>query len=150
LFFFEVFAQQPDSTWITKNLEINSVADDYSPFLVDSMLLFTSKRRNNREDKLLEYTEKVYYTLVADTSFGKVKKFSYKANTDANSALVGVSDKYFFFYRSYFADNGEIFAAPRKQEINIKPLQESSKHFVGLRWKQRRYKRRFSLFYEQS
>lgn len=118
------FAQQPDSTWVIKNLEINSVADDYSPFLVDSMLLFTSKRRNNREDKLLEYTEKVYYTLLADTSFGKVKKFSYKANTDANSALVGVPDKYFFFYRSYFPDNGEIFAAPRKQEIRIKPLKK--------------------------
>lgn len=119
--FLSVFAQQPDSTWIIKNLDINSVAAEYSPFLVDSMLLFTSTRRNNREDKLLENTEKVYYTLVADTSFGKVKKFSYKANTDANSALVGVSDKYFFFYRSYFPDNGEIFAAPRKQEIKIKP-----------------------------
>lgn len=122
--FFLGFAQQPDSTWVIKNLEINSVADDYSPFLVDSMLLFTSTRRNNREDKLLEYTEKVYYTPIADTSFGKVKKFSYKANTDANSALIGVSDKYFFFYRSYFPNNGEIFQAPRKQEIKIKPLRK--------------------------
>lgn len=122
--FFGSFAQQPDSTWQAKNLSINSVADDYGPFLVDSMLLFTSTRRNSLEDKLLEYTEKVYYTLVVDTSFGKVKKFSYKANSDANSALVGCSDSSFFFYQSYFPDNGEIFAAPRKQEIYIKQLKK--------------------------
>ncbi|MDD3262264.1 MAG: hypothetical protein PHR61_00290 [Candidatus Absconditabacteria bacterium] len=122
--FFGMFAQQLDSTWQAKNLSINSVADDYGPFLVDSMLLFTSMRRNSLEDKLLEYTEKVYYTLVVDTSFGKIKKFSYKANSDANSALVGCSDSNFFFYQSYFPDNGEIFVAPRKQEIYIKQLKK--------------------------
>lgn len=122
--FFGMFAQQPDSTWQIKNLSINSVADDYQPFLVDSILLFTSKRRNNREDKLLEYTEKVYYSLLKENSFGKVKKFSYKANSDANSALVGVSDKWFFFYRSYFPNNGEIFKAARKQETKVKPLKK--------------------------
>lgn len=122
--FFGMFAQQLDSTWQAKNLSINSVADDYGPFLVDSMLLFTSTRRNSLEDKLLEYTEKIYYTLVVDTSFGDTKKFSYKANSDANSALVGYSDSNFFFYQSYFPNNGEIFAAPRKQEIYIKQLKK--------------------------
>ncbi|AHB41860.1 TPA: hypothetical protein DIC40_01370 [Patescibacteria group bacterium] len=119
------FAQQPDSTWVMKNLDINSVAAEYSPFPVDSMLLFTSKRRNNREDRLLEYTEKVYYTQMADTSFGKVKKLSYgSANIDANSALVGMSNKYWFFYRGYFNDQGKLFMAPRKQGISIESLQE--------------------------
>lgn len=113
-------AQQPDSTWVIKNLEINSVDDDYSPFLVDSMMWFTSTRRNNREDKLLEYTEKVYYTLIADTSFGNIEKLSYKINIDANSALVGVSDKNFFLYQSYFPDNGQIFQAIRKQGTHSK------------------------------
>lgn len=127
VFLFSCFwsaAQQPDTTWVLKNLSINSVADDYSPFVVDSMLLFTSTRKNVLEDKLLESTEKVYYTLMADTSFGIVKKFSYKANSDANSALVGCSDSSFFFYRSYFPDNGEIFIAPKKQELHIKALQK--------------------------
>lgn len=119
------FSQQPDSTWIIKNLDINSVAAEYTPFWLDSILCFTSTRRNNREDKLLEYTEKVYYTQMADTSFGKVKKLSYgSANIDANSALVGMSNKYWFLYRGYFNDQGKLFMAPRKQEINIESLQE--------------------------
>lgn len=123
--FFEGLAQQPDSTWIIKNLDINSVADDYWPFPLDTALLFTSTRKNTREEKLLENTEKVYYVVKADTSFGKIKKLGYsKANIDANSALVGVSNKYFFFYRSYFNDQGKLFMALRKQGTNIESLQE--------------------------
>lgn len=124
-FFGWTVAQQPDSTWVIKNLGINSVADDYSPFLLDTALLFTSTRKNTREEKLLENTEKVYYVIKADTSVGKVEKLSYgKANIDANSALVGVSSKSWFFYRSYFNDKGKLFIATRKQETNIESLKE--------------------------
>lgn len=120
IFCFEALSQSIDSTWQVENLPINSEFDEYMPFLVDTIMMFTSTRKNSREDQLFEYTEKVYYTLLADTIFGKIKKFTYKANSDANSALVGCSNNSFFFYRSYFNNDGEIFIAPRKKEVRIK------------------------------
>jgi len=128
VFFFlcvlEVFSQKKSQDLITKNLAINTTYDEYGPFLIDSIFLFTSNRENFREDKLLKYTEKVYYTSIVDTVFGKIKKFTYKANTDANSALVGVCENNFYFYRSYFPNNGELFMATKKQEIKIKPIKK--------------------------
>jgi len=119
----EISAQSIDSVWQVKNLPINSEFDEYMPFLVDTILIFTSTRKNSREDKIFENTEKIYYTPLIDISFGKIRKFTYKANSDANSALIGCSKSHFFFYRSYFNNNGEIFLAPRR-EINIKMLKK--------------------------
>jgi hypothetical protein len=93
--------------------QINSINDDYLPFLVDSSLFFTSTRRNTREGHTLEFSEKVYYSLKKNGKWCDAKKMGYKWNSDNNTALVGVSHDYYFFYRSYWRNNGEIFSAIR-------------------------------------
>jgi len=100
--------------------QLNSSSDEYLPFLVDSSLLFTSNRKNTLEGQTLEYTEKVYISHKKAGQWGRAKKVGYKWNSDNNTALVGVSLKSFFYYRSYWKDNGEIFIAPRKEDTLIK------------------------------
>jgi len=95
---------------------INSSSDEYLPFLVDSSLFFTSDRKNTLEGQTLEFTEKVYYSMKKEGKWGVSKKVGYKWNSDNNTALVGVSPKNFYFYRSYWRNNGEIFVASRKAD----------------------------------
>ena len=94
--------------------EINSVSDEYLPFLVDSTLFFTSNRKNTEEGQSLEFTEKVYWSAKKQGKWSLGKKQGYKWNSDNNTALIGLSPNSFFFNRSYWKDNGEIFSAKRK------------------------------------
>ncbi len=116
--FFSVNAEErprTDSTLI--NMEtINSPEDDYLPLMVDKrVMMFTSTRKNTDETKSTEHTEKVYWT----RQQGKKKwtapqKNGYSWHSDNNTALVGATNKFFFFYRAYWKGNGEIFYAARK------------------------------------
>ena len=100
---------------VFKNLkEINSTSDDYLPFFVDSLLLFTSNRKSTQEGQTTEFTEKVYMSENKKGKWDEPKKDGYKWNSDNNSALVGVSTENYYFYRSYMGNNGELFAAKRK------------------------------------
>ena len=93
---------------------INSPNDDYSPFFVDSLLLFTSNRKSTQEAQTTEFTEKVYMSENTKGKWGEPKKDGYKWNSDNNTALVGVSADNYYFYRSYMGNNGEIFSSKRK------------------------------------
>jgi len=106
------FAQR--DTIISNCKSINTASDEYSPFLVDSFLLFTSNRKSTEEGQSLEYTEKVYMSEKDNGNWKEPKKDGYKWNSDNNSALVGVSAENYYFYRSYMGDNGELFSAKRK------------------------------------
>jgi len=96
---------------------INSSKDDYLPFLVGKNLLFTSNRKSTQEGQTEEYTEKVYWTTMKNKNvWTRPRKNGYKWNSDNNSALIGVGDALYYFYRSYWKDNGEIFTAERVQD----------------------------------
>ena len=112
-----VFSQYDTSC--TNLSQVNSVNDEYMPFLVDSSLLFTSNRKNTLEGQSLEFTEKVYISNKKKGTWSNAKKVGYKWNSDNNTALVGVSLKNFYFYRSYWKDNGEIFIASRKADTLV-------------------------------
>ena len=77
----EGFAQmKPDSSWTLKNLqEVNSKNNDYLPFWVDSLLLFTSDRKSAPEGQTLEHSEKVYFSSFRDQIWSKVKKDGYNS-----------------------------------------------------------------------
>jgi len=109
------FSQTIDTTCINL-IGINSANDEYLPFFMDSTLLFTSNRKSTLEGQTLEFTEKVYLSNKKDGKWSVPKKVGYKWNSDNNTALVGVSLKSYFFYRSYWKDNGEIFIASRKED----------------------------------
>ena len=66
-----VFSQYDTSC--TNLSQVNSVNDEYMPFLVDSSLLFTSNRKNTLEGQSLEFTEKVYIS-------NKKKESTYQLN----------------------------------------------------------------------
>ncbi len=95
---------------------INSSQDDYLPFLLGkNTLVFTSNRKNTQEGQTVQYSEKVYQTLEkGKNKFTTPKKTGYKWNSDNNTALIAVSPSLFYFYRSYWKDNGEIFFAQRE------------------------------------
>jgi hypothetical protein len=122
------FAQT--DTLCTNLQQINSNSNEYLPFLIDSTLFFTSDRRNTLEGQTLEFTEKVYWSVKKKGTWCDAKKDGYKWNSDNNTALVGVGPKNYFFYRSYWKDNGEVFVAPRKEDSSdvwkAKPLQKFS------------------------
>jgi hypothetical protein len=124
------YSQTRYDTTCTNLLQVNSTFDDYLPFLVDSMLLFTSNRRNTLEGQTLEFTEKVYWSVKKDKKWSEARKDGYKWNSDNNTALVGVGPANYYFYRAYWKDNGEIFIAPRKADTidpwRAKPLKKFS------------------------
>jgi hypothetical protein len=110
---------------------INSKWDDYMPFLIGkNQLLFTSNRKNTQEGQTLEYSEKVYYTTrKGKNEWTPPRKNGYTWNSDNNTALIGVGDALYYFYRCYWLDNGEIFTALRSpkakepwQAANLKKL----------------------------
>lgn len=114
LSFLPSLAQKGDTICI--NMEtINSPKDDYLPFLVDKKtLVFTSNRKSSQEGQTVEYTEKVYWSNEkSKNKWTPPRKTGYKWNSDNNSSLIGVSPSMFYFYRSYWKDNGEIFFAQR-------------------------------------
>ncbi len=94
---------------------INSPYDDYLPFLIGKKdMLFTSNRKNTQEGQTLQYSEKVYWTREKKKNdWQKPKKNGYSWNSDNNTALIGIGDALYYFYRSYWKDNGEIFTAER-------------------------------------
>ncbi len=94
---------------------INSPQDDYLPFLLGKKtLVFTSNRKNTQEGQTVQYSEKTYWTMQkSKKKFTPPKKTGYKWNSDNNTALIAVSPSLFYFYRSYWKDNGEIFFAQR-------------------------------------
>ncbi|MFH1004120.1 MAG: hypothetical protein V1781_01275 [Bacteroidota bacterium] len=107
-------ARSQSDTSCTNLLQINSSSDEYLPFLIDSTLLFTSNRKNTQEGQTLEFTEKVYWSTKKRGTWSASKKDWYKWNSDNNTALVGVSPMYYYFRRSYWKNNGELFMAKRK------------------------------------
>lgn len=113
-------------TLCTNMAQINSKNDDYLPFIIDNHLMFTSNRRSVLERQSLQYTEKVYFSTKTENSndWSKPKKNGYKWNSDNNTALIGLDDDYFYFYRAYWRNNGEIFFASRKENPE-KPWQAS-------------------------
>ena len=119
MFIWNIPAFSQYDTSCTNMSQVNSVSDEYMPFLVDSSLLFTSNRKNTLEGQSLEYTEKVYISNKKKGTWSFSKKVGYKWNSDNNTALVGVSQKNFYFYRSYWKDNGEIFVASRKTDTLV-------------------------------
>jgi hypothetical protein len=114
--FFVIPAQSQIDTSCINIQQINSASDEYLPFLVDSVLMFTSNRKNTQEGQTLEFSEKVYWSAKKKGTWSVARKNGYKWNSDNNTALIGVSSDYFFFYRSYWKDNGEIFRAKRKED----------------------------------
>lgn len=102
-------------TICTNMQTINSPQDDYLPFLIGkNTLVFTSNRKNTQEGQTVEFTEKVYWSLEKGKNvWTKPQKTGYRWNSDNNSALVAVSPSLFYFYRSYWQNNGEIFVAQR-------------------------------------
>jgi len=106
------FAQR--DTIFTNIKAVNSESDDYQPYFVDSVLMFTSNRKSTQEGQTLEFTEKVYMSENKRGKWDEPKKDGYKWNSDNNSALIGVSADNYYFYRAYMGDNGEIFSAKRK------------------------------------
>lgn len=101
---------------------INSSRDDFMPFLIGKKtLVFTSDRKNTQEGQTLQYSEKVYWTTEKSRNEWTVpKKNGYTWNSDNNTALVGIGDVLYYFYRSYWKDNGEIFTAYRNPKANDK------------------------------
>jgi len=110
-----IFSQKKEAVFVDMQM-INSSQDDYLPFLIDENLFFTSNRRNVLEGQTLEYSEKVYFSSKTDDDWTEAKKNGYKWNSDNNTALIGVTDSSYYFYRSYWKDNGEIFTAFRKED----------------------------------
>lgn len=116
LLFIPANAQEIIRDTVCINMQtINSSKDDYLPFLVGkNTLLFTSNRKNTQEGQTVQYSEKVYFsTDKGKNKWSQPKKTGYKWNSDNNTALVGLSPSLFYFYRSYWKDNGEIFIAQR-------------------------------------
>jgi len=101
-------------TVFTNIKEINSISDDYLPYFVDSLLMFTSNRKSAQEGQTTEFTEKVYMSENEKGKWKEPTKDGYKWNSDNNSALIGVSEDNYYFYRVYMNENGEIFSAKRK------------------------------------
>lgn len=118
-------AQKRDTVCINMQT-INSPKDDYLPYLVSkNTLVFTSNRKNTQEGQTVEYTEKVYWSSEKGKNiWSNPKKTGYRWNSDNNSALIGVSPSLFYFYRSYWKDNGEIFIAQRGKD-NKRPWRGS-------------------------
>ena len=110
--FIPSFAQR--DTIFTNIKAVNSESDEYQPYFVDSVLMFTSNRKSTQEGQTLEFTEKVYLSENEKGKWDEPKKDGYKWNSDNNSALIGVSADNYYFYRSYMGDDGEIFSAKRK------------------------------------
>src|SRR5690554_3636858 len=105
--------------------QINSQYDEYLPYLFEDHMMFTSNRKSVLEDQFLENTEKVYFSNIIDEeTWSKPEKNGYKWNSDNNTALVGVDENNFYFYRVYWKNNGEIYAAERK-ENSEKPWKAS-------------------------
>jgi len=105
-------------------LQINTSSDEYLPFLIDSTLIFTSNKKNTCEGQNLEFTEKVYWAIKEKGVWSEGKKYGYKWNSDNNTALVGISSMYYYLYRSYWKDNGEIFIT--KRGLEPKSLQKTN------------------------
>ncbi|MFH0866935.1 MAG: hypothetical protein V1904_12125 [Bacteroidota bacterium] len=115
-----ISAQSQSDTSCTNLFQINSSSNEYLPFLMDSMLLFTSDRKNTQEGQTLEFTEKVYWSAKKQGKWSAGKKTGYKWNSDNNTALVGISPAYYYYYRSYWRNNGELFRAKRKSDtVNL-------------------------------
>lgn len=113
---FTVTARSQKDTVCVNIQQINSASNEYLPFLVDSVMLFTSDRKSTEEGQTLEFSEKVYWSQKKKGTWSVARKNGYKWNSDNNTALVGVSADNFYFYRSYWKDNGEIFIAKRKSD----------------------------------
>jgi hypothetical protein len=106
---------------------INSTRDDYAPFLIGKKdMLFTSNRKNVQEGQTLQYSEKVYWTREKSRNVWLVpRKNGYTWNSDNNTSLVGIGDALFYFCRSYWKDNGEIFTSIRDPKAK-EPWQASN------------------------
>ncbi len=101
---------------------INSNRNDYLPFLIGKKtLVFTSDRKNTQEGQTLQFSEKVYWTIEKSRNkWTTPKKNGYSWNSDNNTALVGLGDALYYFYRSYWKNNGEIFTALRDPKAKAK------------------------------
>lgn len=108
-------------TIVYSNMSINSAQDDYLPFMLDSALMFTSNRNSKLEGASLQNTEKVYFSVLKkneaqEYEWTPAQNNGYKWNSDNNTALVGVSNLYLYFYRAYWLNNGEIYRASRIED----------------------------------
>ena len=115
-------------TVFTNIKEINSINDDYLPFWVDSVLLFTSNRKTYQKEQITEYPEKVY---MSKNEKGKWKVPSmdcHKWESDNISALIGVSSENYYLYKTDINDNGDIFSVKRKPDVkktsNTQPIKK--------------------------
>ncbi len=102
---------------------LNSPMNDYMPYGFGKQLIFSSDRYRKPELISEEWSEKVYFAIrKGKDRWGKQKMNGYKWSSDNNTALVGVDDQYFYFYRSFWEDNGEIFRSLRaKKSAKGKP-----------------------------
>lgn len=105
---------------------INSTRDDFMPFLIGKKdMVFTSDRKNIQEGQTLQYSEKVYWTREKGKNIWLTpRKNGYSWNSDNNTSLVGIGDALYYFYRSYWKNNGEIFTAERSPKAK-EPWQAS-------------------------
>lgn len=93
---------------------LNSPMNDFMPYAFGKQLIFSSDRYRAPELFSEEWSEKTYFaTRKGKNNWSKQKMNGYKWSSDNNTALVGVDEQYFYFYRSFWLDNGEIFRASR-------------------------------------
>ncbi len=93
---------------------LNSPMNDYQPFAFGKQLVFTSDRYRVPETLTEEWTEKVYNAKQkGKMRWSKQHMNGYKWISDNNTALVGVDDYHFYFYRCYWPENGQLFQSSR-------------------------------------
>jgi hypothetical protein len=103
-------------TVFTNLKSINSISDDYIPFFVDSILLFTSNRKTAQEAQSTENTEKVYMSKNEKGKWNNPTKDYHLWENDNISALIGVSAENYYLYKTDINDNGDIFSVKRKPD----------------------------------
>ncbi|HCB52175.1 TPA: hypothetical protein DEP21_06515 [Patescibacteria group bacterium] len=95
------FGQNFDESWIIRNIqEDNSKSNDYQPFMVDSIMIFTSDRGGKN---------KAYFSTWKHGTY-EMRKDDYKWTLlNSSTTLVGTNDTHFFFRK-----NNDFYQAEKK------------------------------------
>ncbi|MCG8697368.1 MAG: OmpA family protein [Bacteroidales bacterium] len=111
--------------------EINSVYDDYTPFIdtTEETIYFTSRRKLELDSKRSvldsKYFEDVYYSTYKDKKWSRARRVSGKINTKKNVdniAIVGLSpDKRKIYLYKGKENNGDLFVSELKKGEYKKP-----------------------------
>ena len=102
---------------------INSIADDYNGIFTngDSLLYFTSRRKETKKDKRNPYDNKfyenIYSSRLSSAGWSKAARLEKPLNRKGNDALVGISpeDQTLYIYRGK-ENGGDIFYS----DFNVK------------------------------